>query len=222
MTASSSDDLICKIEYYDVEVPARRADRTKDKTELWAAFRLLHSIAYAKIIAFPICIELRERPDLVLKFDRGEPSSIGIEIVEAVAQNDAKLRSELGPNGAPEIRSIPQYRISDTMQDLQWQRNIFCGRTLGIPMMGNSIERNWYDAILETVRKKNDRFKKPGFCRHPENWLLIYDNWSPHAPHSEVDAILPDLKQDLFSSNRHNSFNEIILLRQEGVIFLSG
>ena len=47
--------------------------------------------------------------------------------------------------------------------------------------MGDSVERDWVEAMLHIIDRKVAVFFKPGFAQHPTNWLLVYDNWKPVA-----------------------------------------
>ncbi|GAA0405233.1 hypothetical protein ACFOY5_08150 [Massilia aurea] len=49
------------------------------------------------------------------------------------------------------------------------------------PMMGDSVERAWAEAIAHFVDNKVASAKKPGYAAHDEHWLVIYDNWPAPA-----------------------------------------
>ena len=48
--------------------------------------------------------------------------------------------------------------------------------------MGDSVERDWVEALLHIVAGKAVAFLKPGFTQHPTNWVLAYDNWQLSLP----------------------------------------
>ena len=213
---SSSDELLRKFASHNVSVPSRGSGQTKDHREIWVASRFLCTIASSAYFTYPLRVEFSDRPDLILEFERGESKSIGIEITEAISQNAAKLQAELERDGRADIcHHVPEHKYSDSRQDLETQRNIVLGDIASPPIMGNAVERNWYVAIREFVCKKTEKIMHPDFRRFPENWLLIYDNWSPSPPYSEVQRIINQLSQDLFASDRKQPFDRVFILDSE-------
>ena len=81
--------------------------------------------------------------------------------------------------------------------------------------MGDAIEQNWKEAILGTVRKKVDNFDKPCFKCYRNNWLLIYDNWSPAPSSSEVRRVTEELRQSLFPNDWQQPFDRVFVLSSE-------
>ena len=59
------------------------------------------------------------------------------------------------------------------------------------------------------------------FRCYPENWLLIYDNWSPHIPDSEVDAMIIKINQYLSESSWRHPFDRIFIQSSERMWKLS-
>ena len=212
---SSSDELLRKLASHNVSVPPRGSGQTKDHREFWVASRFLCTIASSTYFSYPLRVEFSDKPDLILKFERGEPKSIGIEITEAISQNAAKLQAELERDGRADIYHVPEHKYSDSRQDLETQRKIVRGKVPSPPIMGNAVERNWCVAIREFVCKKTEKFMHPDFRRYPENWLLIYDNWSPSPPYSEVQRIINQLSQNLFASDWKQPFDRVFILNSE-------
>ena len=204
-------------------MPPHGSGQTKDHREIWVASRFLCTIASSAYFTYPLRVEFSDRPDLILEFERGEPKSIGVEITEAISQNAAKLQAELAvkpqaeleQDDRVEIYHVPEHKYSDSRQDLETQRKIFQGKVPSPPIMGNAVERNWYVAIREFVCKKIEKIMHPDFRRFPENWLLIYDNWSPSPPYSEVQCMINQLSQNLFASDRKQPFDRVLILDSE-------
>lgn len=44
---------------------------------------------------------------------------------------------------------------------------------------GDSVEKDWAKAMFYFIERKVATLLKDGFNRFDEDWLLIYDNWSP-------------------------------------------
>ena len=91
---SSSNDLICKLHSYDTSVPQRGQGRKTEHTERWVTCRFLRAIADTPLLSYPLRVESRDKPDLVLEIKTREPKQIGIEITEAVPQVYGKPRSQ--------------------------------------------------------------------------------------------------------------------------------
>lgn len=54
--------------------------------------------------------------------------------------------------------------------------------------MGDSVEREWAEAMLDFVNRKITAVESPGFKRHEQEWLVIYAHWPVPAPNREVAA----------------------------------
>ena len=78
--------------------------------------------------------------------------------------------------------------------------------------MGDSIESDWVEAMLYVTERKVGTFTRPGFTRHQENWLLLYDNWKPVSAVDETVAA-PRLDQQIFNRDWTNPFDSVFILR---------
>ena len=92
---SSSNDLICKLHSYDTSVPQRGQGQKTEHTERWVTCRFLRAIADTPLLSYPLRVESRDKPDLVLEIKTREPKQIGIEITEAVSQVWGIPRSQI-------------------------------------------------------------------------------------------------------------------------------
>lgn len=221
LKASSADDLLHKIASRNVSVPPRGFGQTKGYREIWVAFRFLRTTGSSPLLSYPLRVEFSDKPDLILEFEGGKPKSIGIEITEAISPNAAKLQVELERDGMAGFYSVPEHKYFDSRQDLEKQRKIVRGEAPSPPIMGDAIEQNWYDAILRVICTKSTKFKHSDFRCYPENWLLIYDNWSPHIPDSEVDAMIIKINQYLSESSWRHPFDRIFIQSSERMWKLS-
>ena len=173
--ASSSVDLDSKVRANDVHVPGRGQGRTTEHTETWIACRFLATIARTSLLQYPVRVEHGDRPDLVLSMPAGR---IGVEIVEAISTDQAKVDAVVKRDGSSGFRPLPRYRASDTPRSRAEIRALARGDFQMLPRMGESVERDWVEAMLYVVARKAANFHKPGFARHASNWLLVYDNGS--------------------------------------------
>lgn len=181
--AVSKNDLRNKVRGSYVAVPLRTEGRKTEHTESWVACRFLAALAQADLLRFPLNVEPGDRPDLVLTMPSGR---IGIEIVEAVPENEARVAAYSEDKGIEGLRYVPRYRAGEPLLPEREIKRLAKNETQQIGHMGNVIERDWVEAMLHFVNKKANKFLKEGFKKYQENWLIIYDNWSLR-PH-EVDA----------------------------------
>ena len=220
---SSSNDLICKLHSYDTSVPQRGQGRKTEHTERWVTCRFLRAIADTPLLSYPLRVESRDKPDLVLEIKTREPKQIGIEITEAVSQVWANLEANFVQSGdSTGIHHVPENKFSvqrlpkkEFKKLIEESRKINEGKKYPRPIMGDAIEKNWKEAILGTVEKKADNFNKPCFKCYRNNWLLIYDNWSPAPPSCEEQGLTKELSQFLFPNDWQQPFDRVFVLSSE-------
>ena len=87
--------------------------------------------------------------------------------------------------------------------------------------MGDSVERDWVEAMLHIVCRKAATFHKPGFTEHPTNWLIVYDNWKPVSALDEQVAT-ERLNRKLFGCDRSNPFHKVFVQRPRTVWEFNG
>ena len=184
--ARSPEELDRELRANDVRVPGRTQGRTTAHTETWVACRFLATAAGTDLLQFPVRVEPGDRPDLVLS---GPTGLIGIEFTEAISTDQARVDAIVERDGKSNFRLIPRYRVSDLRRSRSEIRALARGQSQILPRMGDSVERDWVEAMLYIVERKAIVFFKPGFARHPANWLLIYDNWQPVSGLDEELAV---------------------------------
>ncbi|MCY1307260.1 hypothetical protein D9M70_571690 [compost metagenome] len=79
----------------------------------------------------------------------------------------------------------------------------------GEPWVGTGAE-DWAAAISYFVLEKLKKAGKPGFHRHDQNWLLIYDNWD--EPARRRDLADQALKQTLDAMDTFGTFDRVLVL----------
>ena len=213
---SSSNDLICKLHSYDTSVPQRGQGQKTEHTERWVTCRFLRTIADTPLISYPLRVESRDKPDLVLEIKTREPKQIGIETTEAVSQFGAYLEAKFNQSGdSTGTFLVPENKFSVQRLPKKEFKKLIEGQKHPRPIMGDVVERNWKEAILGTVKKKVDAFNKPCFKFYRNNWLLIYDNWSPAPPSWEVQGVTIELSQFLFANDWQQPFDRVFVLSSE-------
>lgn len=171
LSARTFDELHERLPDIDVVVPPRPAPR-RDAAERYSMVRLLASLALA-LGDFPLRLTKSERPDFALQLgDR----TVGVEHTEAVPTNVAHagaLRASLGRTtyliwsaAVDEPRKSREQLLVEIKSD-----------QMPPPMIGDSVERGWAEAMGRFVGEKVASARKPGYAAYDENWLVIYDNW---------------------------------------------
>ena len=214
--ASSSGDLLSTLRRNPAPTPPGER-RTKEQSESWVIWHFLKAVAGSGRIEYPLNVEHKDRPDLVLSCGTGKT---GIEITNAVPEDWKRAEAEkeriTNPDDVPCVLFVPSFRIRDQKRSKDEIRKMARNQAQAQlrPHMGNSIERNWVEAMVCITEHKAGKFAAPGFAEHDKNWLLIHDNWSPgiHGCHEAAKS----LARQLFSCKWRNPFEKIFILKGDG------
>ena len=207
--ATSLSELRDNLRANDVRVPVRTKRRTcaLNEREVWVACRFLATAGDKRLLEFPLRVEPRDRPDLVVTMP---PGRIGVEITEAVPNDARRVVDYSEDMGLDNWRIVPPYCVDDPPRSRADIENIAKGEGPSLPRMGDSIECNWDEAILRRIAKKLEDFTKPGFAKHPRNWLLVHDNWSPAIEDEQM--AMARLDQHIFHRGPKNPFSNVFVL----------
>lgn len=206
LVARSENELEYALKSLDVSVPKRSNGRKKEHTERYAIAYMLSTLLGKGVLSFPLELLQRERPDFLLSTNSGK---IGIEHTEAVSQNEAHksvLRDQIG--GA-KVHFIPRHLPDEPKKSAKKLIEELKKDRAGPPWMGDSVEREWSDAMLHFINLKVVAFAKDGFEKFDQNWLLIYDNWS--LPALERKKAFSMLFQKALTSKCFESFDDIFI-----------
>ena len=160
----------------DARVPGRTQGRTTAHTETWVACRFLATIAGTDLLQFPVRVEPGDRPDLLLS---GSAEQIGIELTEAISTDQAKVDVMVEREGGPDFRPIPRYRVFDPARSQSEIRALARGESQVLPRMGDSVERDWVEAMLHIVARKAAVFFRREGKR--KRWLCAARFARPHS-----------------------------------------
>jgi len=212
LSAPTFDLLHERLPDINVPVPARPAPRGTSP-EIYSVVRLLGSVPLT-LNDFPLRLVKGERPDFTLHLgDR----SIGIEHTEAVPENVAHentLRAAIGQDvylmrGA--VVGEPRKSKAQLLAEIKEDR-------MPPPMMGDSVERGWAEAMAHFVNSKVVSARKPGYARHDAHWLAIYDNWP--APALQRHRALMLLRERLAAGEGFDVFERIFILDERVLVAL--
>lgn len=213
LAAATFEELHDRLPYLNKEVPPHPTPRG-NIPEFYTMVRLLASIPLSTT-DFPLRLTKDESPDFVLHLGS---VSIGVEQTEAVAENavhESKLRAAQG-GGAylvqPAVIGEPRKSRKQLLSEIAATR-------FPEPMVGDSVERGWVDAMLHFIKKKADSAQKPGYAAHDQQWLAIYDNWT--APALKRAYALSLLQEALQASDPFTVFDHVFILTGQMVVELT-
>lgn len=216
LQAYSDSDLLSALSDIDVSVPRRSEGRTKEHTERYAIAHLLSTLSRNGVLAYPLCLVRRERPDFLLTLGTMQ---IGIEHTEAVPQNEAHktvLREKV--NG-PDVFFISHHQAGERKKSTKELVGEIETNQAGDGWAGDSVEREWASAMFHFIEQKVATLRKDGFTKFEQNWLLIYDNWPLPAVdrHNAADF----LQQLIDESSILNEFARIDIITGKYVLNVS-
>ena len=122
---------------------------------------------------------------------------IGIEHTEAVPQNEAHKTVLRENEGGSEVYFISHHKPGETKKTAKHLKKEIEENRAGSGWAGDSVEREWSEAMFHFINTKIDTLMKEGFERFDKDWLLIYDNWSlPALDHENAVPFLLKLSTD--------------------------
>lgn len=148
-----------------------------DTPEIYSIARLLGTMPLSDA-DFPLQLAKTERPDFALQLG---PRSIGIEHTEAVAENAVHERILRASQPGAGVYLVRPASVGEPRKSSKTLREEIAQDRLPPPMMGDSVERNWAEAMEHFIGKKAASAQKPGYAVHDEQWLVVYDNWQALA-----------------------------------------
>ena len=144
-------------------VADRGRGRKKNQTEGWVSRQLIPTLSESSIIHFPVTVEFRDRPDLLLCMPE---DSAGIEITEVVPESYAQavaIRNQDYPNAIVD-RSIFTWGESYTAKQIHRHLStVGEGHgDVGSKLKSGSPETRLTPSVLITTQKR-----RPSKCKTP-------------------------------------------------------
>jgi hypothetical protein len=179
-------DLLKKLRRVDISVPPISQGRTKIHTERWTMYRVLVTFGDRQGFTYPMTISHKDKPDFRLEMpDR----IVGAEVTSAMPEVYGRalvLREKFYPNAPLELDHFrwggPKLSSKQILAILKESQK----RLTGMGWVGDSVEREWADAIAGSYQAKTESLNSDGFQRFQWNWLLVYDN----VPQAALDLPL--------------------------------
>ena len=175
--AASPDELRAKLAATQIFVVRRPARRTHASRELYSAARMLATLSESNLLAFPLVVEFRDGPDLALHMPT---ASIGVECTDAIAEEWAEILDLRAREYPKAIIFLPQLQPGVRSLSREDMRAYASGVKAGPPWIGDSVERDWAQAISHFAHKKLEKLRAGAYPDYAENWLLIHDEWVMH------------------------------------------
>lgn len=197
ITAENADELVTALAAIDISVPLRTEGRTTDHCERWSMCRLLAAIAESEYLNYPTAAVHRDRPDFHIKHGSMET---GVEVTEVIPENDAAIDAYREHNDIEGPFFIRRHKPGEARVNGAALRSAAASDAPGDGWVGDSVEREWVVAMRAFISAKVEKAMKPGFQLFPENWLLMYDNWSLPA----VDRV--EAANRLYASMKDDDF----------------
>lgn len=115
---------------------------------------------------------------------------VGIEITEAVPENWAWVTAIEFQNNYSNQLYMQRFQPGETKLPSDEVERIARGDSRGSIWDGDSVEREWAEAMVYFSQEKAKKYANPDFEKFQRNWLVIYDNWPLPALEEDKAAIL--------------------------------
>lgn len=126
--------------------------------ETYSIVRLLGTISIDSG-DFPLQLEKSERPDFLLRLGERQ---IGIEHTEAISQNAAKEAAMRSKGGGEEIRFLRRASVDEPQKSSKVLAAEIAENAYGSSWGGDSVEKEWANAMVYFIKRKLFVAKKPG------------------------------------------------------------
>lgn len=207
LQAHNDSELLKVLAETDISVPRRSEGRTKTQMERYAIAHLFSACVGKDLFSYPLSLIQRERPDFLLTT---ATCQIGIEHTEAVPQNEAHKTALREKGNGPKEYFISQHQPGEPKKyPNELMKEIEAIRAGG-GWVGDSVEREWAEAMFHFIEQKVAKLLNDGFERFDKDWLLIYDNWSLPAPERHKAA--PILLKLVTESGDLEEFERIFII----------
>ena len=171
--ANSLPELVDILSWLPDKVPARGFGRLRKHTEPWIAKRLVATLATNGLLTFPLVVELKDRPDLIID---SAGRAIGMELMELVPPSYAQALGIANvdfPSGIVD-RSVFTWGREWNSESIREHLEREGHRLSGDGWAGDAVESEWAAEVRGAIDKKTERLNSSGFQILEENWLGTY------------------------------------------------
>lgn len=214
--AERVDQIASRLRSANVEVPGLASGRQNDDVEIYSVIRVLGSRPFS-LADFPLRLVKRERPDFLLTLGAVE---IGIEHTEAISQNKAKEEYLRDAGEGPDVYFVRRESLTEPLKTSAAIKEEIAANRMTPGWYGDSVEREWVQAMTHFVVKKSRSTQRPGFARFEKTWLVVYDNWT--APALNLMKALPLLRAAIDSAAVWSVFDRVFVLEEDSLLEIDG
>lgn len=212
LEADNADALRAHLAHIDTDVPLRSEGRTTEQTERYAIAHLLATLPASRF-SFPLTVIHRDRPDFFIEESAGR--RIAIEHVEAVPENEAKKAFLREVGDSEDMHFIPHAEPGEPRRSTKRLLKEIEADDAGDGWVGDSVEREWANAVAHFATEKVRSVQKDGYDRGDETWLLMYDNWP--LPHVKPETAASYFVAHTAGAEIFGSFSRVFVMDGQGV-----
>lgn len=220
--ARDDDELLQKLRANHAPVPLRGTNgQTTKRRETWTTCHILAAICKeTTLLEYPLQVEHKDCPDIRL-FMRSESVKVGVEVVEAVPPERARMQayaeregidiySTLDVSGRKSLskKSLSEQKKKKTKEEIRRKESQVR------PWMGDSVERKWVEGMMKISKSKAEKFQRKDFSKYKYNWLFVYDGlpgWGSGLE-KDMEKAVARLNEKLFNKEWENPFDRIFVL----------
>jgi hypothetical protein len=173
ISAVSLEDLLATLPGIDISVPPLGGKDRKWLLERSLFCRWLSTVAASGHFSYPFTVTKREKPDFHIKMPHKE---IGAECTEAVQQDYAHVSEIVEQQDEDNLIDISLFKWGQTKSKDEKYAIAAQTEFTGAPWDGDSVEKEWAQAMMDVVAKKTAKLCAREFVKYRENILLVYDN----------------------------------------------
>jgi hypothetical protein len=209
-TVNSHQELLSHLQGIDIAYPPISQGAAKEQIERAATFRLLSTFSEQQPFKFPLKVDHDDKPDFRFTVNG---LTIGAECTMAMPKQFGEaqfLRDKHYPNAPIDLSDFrwgtPDRTASEILELLS--RN----RLTGMPWFGDSVEREWSQAMMDCLIAKTENLNARDFRKFQVNWLLIDDN-VPQANlsiNTAVNYLMQPIKL-YFDSQNQTKFDTVFI-----------
>lgn len=215
LEARDFDALQTALRGLDIQIPDNPRDYTNRLLETYTLAKVLRAIP-AELGWFPMKVIHRDRPDVLIEAGH---CRIGVEHTEGTTPNLSKSRALRADGFGADIHFVEQASIHDPVKSRAALLAEIEADDPGDGWVGDSVERNWAEAMAVFIARKTASALKPGYERYDRNWLMIYDNFT--SPGLKHRSAVPYLRTHLGNAPPWPAFDRVFIADESVVIELA-
>lgn len=202
------------LEQLNIAVPPRGNQRTTEHSETWIIHRALSILYFNGFITYPISIEKSEKPDYWFNMSG---TTYGVELTEIIHPDYAKVQTLPEAQCDKSVSNPSFFKWGQPKRNIKELREIAAlDIVTGRPWMGDSVEREFAQSIVDTVIGKQKKLAH--YKRADLDILLIYHNQS--SPMLDINKGLKYTNEKL-ANVWTQGFKVIAIIKYDKLLWLT-